>query len=477
MKSLDRRRRRVHLWQMTQAPRPLLPFRRHLGQTLVLGLPLVGSLVTRILIGLTDTLMLGRYSVEALAAGALGSSTFFTMFILAAGFSIAAMGSAADAAGRGDERTVRRTARMGLWLSLGAGLASMPLLWFSEPILLVAGQEARTAADTQDFLRIAMLGLVPALLASTLQSHLSALERTRILLWATLVSAVLNLGLNWLLIFGNAGAPEMGIRGAAWASVLSHAAGAGVLALYAARGPDMARWEMFRNLWRMDREILLRSFHLGWPVGLTLLSESALFTGTALMMGAIGSAPLAAHGIVIQVAAATFMIHLGLSQAATVRIGRFAGQGDAVELRRAAWAALALSGGAVALSVAVYLGAGRWIVAAFLDMDDPQAPAILALGVSLIGVAALFQLVDAAQVMALGFLRGVQDTHRPMLLAAVSYWGIGIPASLLLGFTFGAGPVGVWLGLVIGLAVAAILMMARFFRLAPVQGGPAMRRD
>ena len=307
---------------------PPMPFRRHVGRTLVLGLPLVGSLLAQILIGLTDTLMLGRYSVEALAAGALATTVFHAVFILAAGFAIAAMGAAADAVGRGDERTVRRTARMGLWLSLGAGLAAMPVLWFSEPILLAAGQMPRTAADTADYMQIAMLALVPALLVMTLRSHLSALERTRIVLWATVAAAVVNFGLNWLLIFGNAGAPELGIRGAAWASVLSHSATAIVLALYAARGPGMARWELFRNLWRMDREILVRLFHLGWPVGLTLVSESAMFTGTALMMGAIGSEPLAAHGIVMQVAAATFMVHLGISQAATVRVGRFAGEGN-----------------------------------------------------------------------------------------------------------------------------------------------------
>ena len=297
----------------------------------------------------------------------------------------------------------------------------MPVLWYSELILLMAQQVPRTASDTQDYLRIAMFGLVPALLTATLRSHLSALERTRIVFWATVVAVVLNFGLNWLLIFGNAGAPELGIRGAAWASVLSHSATAGLLALYAARGPGMARWELFRNLWRADWEILVRLFRLGWPVGLTLASESALFTGTALMMGAIGSVPLAAHGIVMQVAATTFMLHLGISQAATVRVGRFAGQRNSVELRRAAVAALALSGVAVALSVIVYLGAGRWIVAAFLDESDSQAPSILSLGVALMWVAALFQLVDAAQVMALGFLRGVQDTRWPMALASVAF--------------------------------------------------------
>lgn len=448
------------------APSPM-PFRRHVVRTLVLGLPLVGSLLAQILIGLTDTVMLGRYSVEALAAGALASTTFHAVFILAAGFAIGAMGSAADAAGRGDERTVRRTARMGLWLSLGAGLLAMPVLWFSEPILLATGQIPRTAADTADYMRIAMLGLVPALLTMTLRSHLSALERTRIVLGATIAAAVLNVGLNWLLIFGNAGAPELGIRGAAIASVMAHVATATVLAFYAARGPGMARWELFRNLHVADREILGRLFRLGWPIGLTLVSESALFTGTALMMGAIGSVPLGAHGIVMQVSATTFMVQLGISQAATVRVGRFAGEGKAGDLRRAAWAALALSGGMAALSIVLFLGAGSWIVALFLDEGDPQASGIAALGVTLLGMAALFQVTDAGQVMALGFLRGLQDTRWPLVLAGIAYWIVGVPAALLLGFSAGFGPVGVWAGMVIGLGVAAVLLMTRFWRLAP----------
>ena len=447
--------------------------RSHLAPTLALGLPLIGSQVAQILIGVTDTLMLGRYSVEALAAAALASTVFHALFILAAGFAIASMGMSADAAGRGDERTVRRVARMGLWLSLGAGLALMPVFWFSEPILLALGQTARTSLDASAYLRVAMLGLPAALLTMTLRSHLSALERTRIVLWTTLAAALLNVGLNWLLIFGHWGAPELGIRGAAWASVSVHVATTVLLALYATRGPDMARWELFRNIARPDREILARVFALGWPVGLTLLSENALFTGSSLMMGAIGTEALAAHGIAIQVAAATFMVHLGLSQAATVRVGRFAGAGDAGGLRRAALAALALSGVAVGGSMLLYFGAGRWIVGLFLAAGDPAAPAILALGATLLMVAALFQLVDAAQVMALGLLRGVQDTRRPLLYATVAYWGVGIPASWVLGFPLGLGPVGVWLGLVVGLGVASALLMTRFWRLAPREGAMA----
>ena len=439
--------------------------RHHLSRTLVLGLPLVGSQVAQILIGVTDTLMLGRYSVSALAAATISSSYFFSLFVLGSGFAVAVMPMAAQAVGRGDEVRVRRVARMGLWLSVLTGVALLPLTAFSEPILLALGQQPAVAADAQSYLRIAGIGMVPWLLVATLRSHLSALERTRIVLVATLLAAPANAALNWLLIFGNWGAPELGLRGAAIASVAVQAMTLGVLTLYATRGPGMARFDLLRNIHRPDWPAFGEIFRLGWPIGLTHVAESSLFAGTALMMGWLGTVPLAAHGIAIQIAALTFMVHLGLSSAVTVRVGQAWGQGDGAGLRLAAAAAAILSAGAVVLAVALYIGAGPWLIGAFLDAADPDAPAILALGVHLLALAALFQLVDAGQVMSLGMLRGVQDTRRPMLYAILSYWTLGIPASYALGFVLGWGPTGIWLGLVVGLAAATAALLTRFVRL------------
>lgn len=437
----------------------------HLRRTLVLGLPLVGSQLAQILIGLTDTLMLGRYSVPALAASTISTSFFFALFVLGSGFAVACMPMAASALGQDDEVRVRRIARMGLWLSLATGVIMAPLMIFSEPILLALGQQDTVAADAQSYLRVAGWGMIPALLTATFRSHLSALERTRIVLIATLVAAGLNIVLNWLLIFGNMGFPEMGLRGAALASVAVHVLTTLVLTLYATRGPDMARFDLLRNIHRPDWPAFGEIFRLGWPIGLTHVSESGLFTGSALMMGWLGTVPLAAHGVAIQIAALTFMVHMGLSSAATVRVGRAWGMGDGGALRRAAIAAGILSGIAVGLSLVLYLGFGEWIVSNFVDPTDPDAAAILTLGAHLLVLAALFQLVDAGQVMALGFLRGVQDTRRPMIYAIVSYWVLGIPASYVLGFPLGLGPDGIWLGLVVGLAAATLALMARFVRI------------
>jgi MATE family multidrug resistance protein len=173
---------------------------------------------------------------------------------------------------------------------------------------------------------------------------------------------------------------------------------------------------------------------------------------------------LAAHGIALQIASATFLVHVGLSSAATIRIGTAWGRGDAHEMRQAALAATWLSAGFVAVTIALFLTLPRTLVGLFLDPADPAAAAVLTMGVILLALAALFQAADAGQVMALGYLRGVQDTRTPMVLAAISYWVVGMPASWILAFTLGLGPVGVWLGLVVGLTLAGVLLMARFWR-------------
>lgn len=442
----------------------------HLKRTLILGLPLIGSQLGQMLVGVTDTLMLGRYSVEALAAVTISSTLFFTLFLFGSGFAFACLPMAASALGQNDETQVRRVVRMGIWLSVLTACLILPLFYRAESVLLAIGQLPEVAANGADYLRIAGWGMIPALLMSTFRSHLTALEAARVVFIAILMGAALNVVMNWLLIFGNLGFPELGLRGAAIASVAVQVLSAAVMAGYATFGPGMARFDLWRNLHRPDWPIFADIFKLGLPIGLTVVSESSLFAATAIMMGWIGEVALGAHGIAVSIAGLTFMVHLGLSQAATVRVGRAWGQGDNPGLRRAALAATLLSGVAVALSLALYLGAGPWIVGLFLDATDPQAPAILTLGVTLVAVAALFQLVDAGQVMALGFLRGLQDTRRPMFYAVFAYWGIGIPTSYVLGFPVGMGPVGIWFGLVAGLAAAMLALAIRFLRLTVPAG-------
>ncbi|MGB5066755.1 MAG: MATE family efflux transporter, partial [Albidovulum sp.] len=417
-----------------------------------LALPLIGSHLAQMILHVTDTVMLGWYGVEELAAVVLGASTFFVLFILGSGFAIGVMGMVASALGRGDEVQVRRDTRMAMWLSILFGAAVVPVLWLSGPILVMLGQKPHLADLAQGYLRIAGFGMVPALLVMSLKSYLSALERAQIVLWATLAGAVLNGLVNWALIFGHWGAPELGVRGAAIATTATQVLTVAILMIYAARVPELRRFHLFQRFWRADWEAFGQVFRLGWPIGLTGLAESGLFVAAALMMGWIGTVELAAHGIAMEVTAMAFMVHLGLSNAVTVRVGRAHGTGDRAALRAASVTGMILSMGFVTVAVAVFLVLPAPIIGLFLDQAQEGTEAILAFGTVLLAMAALFQLFDAAQVMALGMLRGVQDSRAPMWIAAISYWLIGIPVSYVMAFPLGLGGAGLWLGLTVGLA-------------------------
>ncbi|OWU79411.1 multidrug transporter MatE [Phaeobacter sp. 22II1-1F12B] len=433
----------------------------HAKAILFLGLPLIGGHLAQYAIGLTDTVMLGWYSVEALAAVTLSHSYFFVFFMLGSGFALAVMPMVAAAAARDDEVSVRRATRMGLWLSLGFALLVMPIMWKAKTVLGLLGQTPEVAEAGGKYLRIAGFGLIPALLVMVIKSYLAALERTRIVLWITVLAAFSNALANYILIFGNLGAPELGLRGAAIASVLTQSVSLVAIVFYAIRAlPDH---NLFQRLWRPDWEMFGQVFRLGLPIGMTTVCEVSLFAASSLMMGWLGTVTLAAHGIVITVAAAAFMVHLGLSNVATIRAGNAFGRGDRAHMARGALVVSLLSLAIACITITAFLIVPEPVVGLFIEPDDPARPAILIAGVQLLAIAALFQLVDGAQVIALGLLRGVQDTAVPMMIAILSYWAVGLSVSYLLGFVVGWGGVGVWLGLTAGLASAALLLMLRFW--------------
>ncbi len=438
-----------------------LTYRGHAKAVLGLGLPLVGSHVAQFAITLTDGIMLGWYSVEALAAEVLGGTLFFVFFIMGSGFAWAVMPMVASAEASGQSAQVRRVTRMGAWASILFAFAAIPIMVFSEGLFVLLGQDPDLSALAGVYLSIVGFAILPALLVMVLKSYLAALERTQVVLWVTLAAVGLNMIVNYALIFGNWGFPEMGIRGAAIASLVVNIASLVVLMIYAAWvTPEHT---LFQRIWRPDWEAFGQVFRLGWPIGLTNLAEVGLFAASTVMMGWLGKVPLAAHGIAMQVASLTFMIHLGLSNAATVRAGQAYGRQDRTGLADGARVVLIISAFFAAATVVLFLTLPEPLIGIFMKPDEPERAAVIAAGVGLLAAAALFQMVDAAQVMALGLLRGVHDTRVPMIIAAVSYWIIGVPVSYLLGFTLGFGGVGIWVGLAVGLACAAVLLLGRFW--------------
>lgn len=448
-------------WPNAESMSQTLSYGAHVKATLVLGVPLIGGHLAQFMIGMTDTIMLGWYGVEALAAITLASTVFHVFFLFGAGFAWAVMPMVASFAEARDDISLRRATRMGMWLSVLFAVLALPAMIWSEPILLGLGQAPRVSADAALYLSIAGWGLIPALLLAVLKSYLAALERTQAVLWIMICGVAANAIGNYALIFGNFGAPELGLKGAAIASVITNSVMLLVIVGYAS--VVLPEHTLFHRLWRADWDMFGRVFRLGVPIGLTTLAEVSLFSFSAFMMGWLGTVSLAAHGIALQLTAATFMFHLGLSNAVTVRAGRALGRADALGLRRVAVTGFGLSLLMAMATIVLFLTLPEPLIALFLERGDPAWDEILIVGSSLLAVAALFQLVDGAQVMALGMLRGVQDTTVPMVLATIAYFGVGIPGSYVLGFVFGMDGVGVWLGLSLGLAVAGVTLMARFW--------------
>jgi MATE family multidrug resistance protein len=433
----------------------------HIRAIAVLGLPLIGGHLAQMAIGVTDTVMMGWYSVEGLAAVTLASTYFFVLFIFGSGFAWAVMPMVASYQAEGDETSIRRATRMGLWLSFGFGLLALPLMVFAEPILRLMGQQDAVVELGSQYLAIAGWGILPALFVMVLKSYLAALERTQVVLWITVLSAITNALVNYALIFGNWGAPELGVMGAAIASLSTQVVSLVGVVIYVRI--VLPEHDLFRRMWAVDRDMLEQVFRLGWPISVTSLSEVGLFAASAVMMGWLGTVPLAAHGIAMQMASLTFMVHLGLSNAATVRAGNALGRLDMPHLARGAWVVTVMSLLFSLVTVASFVLFPEFFIGIFILEDEPQRAQILKLGVGLLFMAGLFQLVDGTQAIALGTLRGLKDTRLPMVYAAFSYWIVGVPVSYVFCFVFGWGGIGIWGGLAIGLGLAAILLNWRFW--------------
>ena len=440
-------------------------YKLHFKATLSLGLPLIGSHLMQMVPGLTDTIMLGWYGVDELAASVLAHSLFFIILIVGSGFAITVMPMVASAAAIDDKTSVRRSVRMGLWISIIYSIFFIPILLFSENVFLILGQEEHLAKSAQTYLRIAGWSIVPGLLIMVLKSFFSALERPNVVLLSLIIGGLVNIVLNYTLIFGNFGMPELGLTGAAIATLVTTILSILILLYFCLFKDEYSSYLIFNNIWRIDIEAFKEVFKLGLPVGITMLAESGLFSATAVMMGWLGTNALAAHGIAIQISGITFMIYLGLANAGTVRVGRAVGREDNPGLKLASISVIILTIGAVLIVAFTFLSVPKPLLMLFLSPSHVDTPSIILIGVPLLAIAAIFQIADGLQVVVLGLLRGLKDTAIPMVITTICYWGVGIPCSYLFGFVFNWGGKGIWFGLVIGLTLASVFLSSRYINI------------
>jgi MATE family, multidrug efflux pump len=432
--------------------------------TLALAWPLILTNLLQIGLTTTDVIFIGRLGPDALAAGVLGANFFFAFVIFGIGLVSAVAPMIARERGIRSYavRDIRRTARQGLWSAIAITIPVWAILWFAQPILLALGQQPDTTAKAARYLSTLQWAYLPFLGYITMRNFIAAVERPIWGLWAGVIGFVTNAVAAWCLIFGELGFPRLELFGAGIATTFSSTMMFGVLALIAVFDRKFRRYHIFGRFWRPDWPRFRQLWALGLPIAATLVFEVSIFNAAVILMGLIGKTALAAHSIAIQIASVTFMVPLGFGQAVTVRVGRAYGAGNRDAITRAGWTSFAMGVGFMGLTASLMLLAPHLLIAAFLDPTRPENLRVVELAVVFLAIAAIFQLVDGAQAVASGMLRGLHDTRVPMLFAGLGYWGIGLPLSAVLAFPLKLGGAGIWMGLASGLAVVAVLMTARW---------------
>ncbi|MFC4291700.1 MATE family efflux transporter [Sphingorhabdus arenilitoris] len=448
---------------------PALPYHprqawsHELAATIRLAWPLVCTNVTMALIGATDVLMIGWLGPTQLASASLGFNLAMLLSIFSMGLITAASPMMASEIGRkpNSVRDVRRTFRQSLWTALIICIPIWAILWNSGDLLLLLGQKPQLAALAQDYVRAYMWSILPFLWTLAARNFLSALEKP---IWSLIIGiagVIANAIFNYALIFGEFGAPALGVVGAGIGSILANSFMFLCMILVISRHKDFRRYRLFGRWWRSDWPRFREMWRLGLPIGISFGLEGGVFSVAVMLMGLISVEAVAAHAIALQIASLSFMVPMGLGQAATVRVGIGYGRKDAAMIRRAGWTSFVLGTGFMTVMAALLWIFPQQLISIFLQ-DAAANPNVAMLAVQFLAVAALFQIVDGAQVVGQGMLRGLHDTRMPMVIAGFGYWVVGIGVGAWLAFSAGWQGVGIWTGLATGLGIVAVLILIRW---------------
>lgn len=429
-----------------------------------LALPLAGANLIQMAVYAVDVIFVARLGTEALAASSLAVTVFGLLMWSMTGLVGAAAPLIAAELGRRRHavREVRRTMRMGLWLTAGSGLLVMVICGFGEALMLATGQDRRVSALAGDFLTILMWAAIPNIGAALMRTFVSALGRPTIATAVTVLALAVNSLGNYAFVFGHFGMPAMGLNGSAVSSVITACAMFAAYLAIVLGDRRFRRYRLFGRWWRSDWARLRDLFRIGIPITAIIVAEGGLFSSAAFLMGLIGETQLAGHTVALQVAALAFQVPFGVGQAATIRVGYHYGAGDAAAIGRAGRAALTIAAVYMALPAALMLFAPLFVLRLYIDPLAPENATMVGFAVHYLAVAAAFQLFDGAQAVLAGSLRGLQDTRIPMVMALTGYWLFGFTASVALGFWTPLGGLGVWFGLAIGLVVVTALLLARW---------------
>jgi MATE family multidrug resistance protein len=434
----------IHLTNLQREFRPMLR----------MALPLALAEIGWMAMGVVDTIMAGRLGAAAIGAGSLGGNLFYPIAIFGTGLLLGMDTLVAQSFGADDPRDCRRSLVNGVWLAAGLAIPLALVIWALIPLMRAVGTNPRVMVLLGPYLKALLWGMLPLLAYAALRRYLQAVNVIAPITFALVSANLVNFAGNWALMFGHWGAPAMGLEGSGWSTTIARVYMAAVLVAAIVWHERKSGNLLFRLSWKPDVARLLRLLDLGLPAALQILIEGGLFGVIAVLAARLDEVSLAAHGIAINVVSTTYMVPLGISSAAAVRVGQAVGRKDRPGVATSGWTALLLGTLFMGAASLALWTAPRWILRVFT-----ADALVIASGAALLRIAALFELFDGFQTVATGALRGLGDTRSPMLAHLAGYWLIGLPISYVLCFRLSWGVSGIWVGLTAALILIGVALV------------------
>ena len=434
-----------------------MEFRTHIKETIKLSLPISIGQIGHVMLGVVDSLMVGKVGSASLAAASLVNGIFFLIMVIGIGLSMAATPLIAMAKGENKFEECGNILNHSLIINLIFSFILMIGLFGFSFIIPYLNQPKDVADLAVPYLNILTISVIPFLIFQTYRQFLEGLSIPNPPMIIALLANFLNAFLNWIFIYGNFGFPAWGLYGAGVSTTLTRWVMAFSLLLFALNYERVKKYTPGIRVGEYSRHLVKKILQIGIPSGLQYFLEVASFSFAAVMIGWLGKTSLAAHQIALNLASVTYMIILGISSAGTIRVGESLGRRSMVQIRRAGFSAIGLAAGLMFCFGICFIIFRKFFPTLYIS--DPE---VISTASQLLIIAALFQIFDGLQASGIAVLRGLADTKIPLLVSFASYWLIGIPISLLLGFYFNLGINGIWVGLLLGLASLGISMLVRF---------------
>jgi len=427
--------------------------------TLRLGFPLIIGQLSQMLMGVADTVMIGKLGVTDLAALTFANALFHVPFVFGIGVLTSVSVFTSTARGGNQPEAARGSCRHGLYIATALGLVLFALSWLISMRMDIFGQPVDVAAKTTTFFRVIMASLIPALASMALKNHADALNRPWPPFWIFIGGVLLNIVLNWITIYGKFGFPPLGMNGAAWSTLVARTAILVAMIVWLLNAKGLREWVPYRWFRAPHFPDITRLLKIGFPASMHMLCEVTAFSAAGLIMGRFGAMAMASHQIALTCAATAFMIPVGLSMALTVRIGQANGAGEIHRLRPIVVSGWILATAFSLTAAAAFLFLGKPLASLFVE-----DAAVIALTASMLVIVGVFQLFDSLQVASAAMLRGLHDAHVPAVMGFVAYWLIGLPVAAVFAFYLKWNAVGVWWGLAAGLLIACLTLCYRLWK-------------